>query len=265
MWLAWFRTAVFYLLFYGPFTIFWAIFAGLTSWLLPRRWRYPYIILTWSWFSLYAARWVLGIRWQVVGREHLPEQPVVIAANHQSAWETFFLQTLINPQSQVIKKSLLKIPFFGWTYGLLKPIAIDRANPKSAMVQVVEQGKRVLTDGHHVLIFPEGTRRHPSQLGKFSKGAATLAQRADVPLLPVSLDAGKVWPASLWQPKQPGLITVTVHPALASTKGDSLAVTHELRAVIQRSLHGEQASVARELLTRSEEEDMPQQEEAFGS
>lgn len=261
MLLAWIRTAVFYLFFYGPFTIFWAIFAGLTSWMLPKRWRYPYIILTWSWFSLYAARWVLGIRWRVEGREHLPKEPVVIAANHQSAWETFFLQTLINPQSQVIKQSLLKIPFFGWTYGLLKPIAIDRSDRKSAMVQVVEQGKQVLTDGHHVLIFPEGTRRHPDELGKFSKGAATLAQKAHVPLLPVSHDAGRVWPASLWHPKRAGVITVTLHPAMISTEGDALVVTQQLQSTIDRCLHGDSGSLD------SGAEKAPEaatQQEAFG-
>lgn len=239
MWLAWFRTIVFYLCFYGPFTIFWAIFAGLTSWMLPARWRYGYIILVWSWFSLYAARWVLGIRWQVVGREHLPQHPVVIAANHQSAWETFFLQTLINPQSQVIKQSLLKIPFFGWTYALLKPIAIDRSDRKSAMTQVVEQGKRVLTEGNHVLIFPEGTRRDPTSLGNFSKGAATLAQKAQVPLLPVSHNAGTLWPASLWQPKRSGLITVTVHPAIACDTSDTITLTQRLHTTIQSALAAE--------------------------
>ncbi|MFC3851599.1 lysophospholipid acyltransferase family protein [Salinispirillum marinum] len=236
MWLAWVRTFIFYAFFYGPFTIFWAIFAGLTSWILPKTWRYPYIILTWSWFSLYAARWVLGIRWQVVGLEHLPKETVVIAANHQSAWETFFLQVLINPQSQVIKQSLLRIPFFGWTYRLVRPIAIDRSDKKSAMSQVIEQGTKVLAEGIHVLIFPEGTRRNPDQLGRFSKGAAMLAKAANVPVLPVSLDAGRFWPASLKQPKMPGTITVTLHPLVVAKDRDATTVTHELEAHIKGAL-----------------------------
>lgn len=236
MWLAWFRTVIFYAFFYGPFTIFWAIFAGLTSWMLPKKWRYPYIILTWSWFSLFAARWVLGIRWRVVGLEHLPKETVVIAANHQSAWETFFLQVLINPQSQVIKQSLLRIPFFGWTYRLVRPIAIDRTDKKSAMNQVIEQGTKVLAEGIHVLIFPEGTRREPDHLGRFSKGAAMLAKAAKVPVLPVSLDAGRFWPASLKQPKRPGTITVTLHPLVVAVDRDALAVTNELEEHIKNGL-----------------------------
>ncbi|MEX0584278.1 MAG: lysophospholipid acyltransferase family protein [Natronospirillum sp.] len=210
------RTLVFYFLFYGPFTIFWATFAGLVSWLLPRRWRYGFIILVWSYVVLWSARWVLGIRWQVLGREHLPkDQTLVIVANHQSAWETFFLQVLVNPQSQVIKRSLLNIPFFGWTYSMVRPIAINRLDKRSAIQELVEQGKQRLETGNHVLIFPEGTRRPVGQPGSFTRSAAILAKQADVHLLPISHDAGRLWPRDLFSVKRAGIVTVRIYPPVA--------------------------------------------------
>lgn len=207
------RTLAFYLLFYGPFTIVWATFSGLIARLLPRRWRYAFIILTWSRVALWSARHVLGIRWRIEGLEHIPEnQPLVIVANHQSAWETFFLQVLINPQSQVIKQSLLKIPFFGWTYAMTRPIAINRADKRSAVQELVDQGNQRLSSGTHVLIFPEGTRRPPGDPGQFSRSAALLAKQSGVPIIPISHNAGEFWPKSLLSVKKPGTVQVVIHP-----------------------------------------------------
>lgn len=211
------RTVIFYLFFYGPFTIFWASFSGLVSLVLPKKWRYGFIILVWSYVVLWSARWILGIRWQIEGQHNLPTDgsTVVIVANHQSAWETFFLQVLINPQSQVIKRSLLKIPFFGWTYSMVRPIAINRLDKRSAIQELVEQGRERLATGNHVLIFPEGTRRRPGELGTFTRSAAILAKQAKVDLLPVYHNAGVLWPKEFLSIKRPGVITVRIYPPVA--------------------------------------------------
>lgn len=226
------RTVIFYLFFYGPFTIFWATFSGLISLFLPKRWRYGFIILVWSYVVLWSARWVLGIRWQIKGKSNLPNDgsTVVIVANHQSAWETFFLQVLINPQSQVIKRSLLKIPFFGWTYSMVRPIAINRLDKRSAIQELVEQGKERLSTGNHVLIFPEGTRRRPGELGTFTRSAAILAKQAKVKLLPVSHNAGVFWPKDLLSIKRPGVITVQIHPPVAVGTRKTGEVMEEIEA-----------------------------------
>jgi 1-acyl-sn-glycerol-3-phosphate acyltransferase len=80
-----------------------------------------------------AERVFLGIRFEVKGAENVPDQPCVILANHQSTWETFFLSAYFQPLSQVLKRELLFVPFFGWAMAMLRPIAIDRDNPKAAL------------------------------------------------------------------------------------------------------------------------------------
>ena len=97
----------------------------------------------WVTVSLAALRVLCGLTHEVRGRENLPQAPAIYASKHQSAWETLNLQRYFTPQVWVLKRELLRIPFFGWGLALLKPIAIDRkaggfADPQSA--GIVEGG-----------------------------------------------------------------------------------------------------------------------------
>jgi 1-acyl-sn-glycerol-3-phosphate acyltransferase len=82
----------------------------------------------------------------------------VLLVKHQSTWEALFIQTLVSPQTTLIKKELLWIPFFGWAFALLRPIAIDRNRPLGALRQLIDRGSARLDEGIWVTLFPEGTR-----------------------------------------------------------------------------------------------------------
>mgnify|MGYP002143258857 CR=1 FL=1 len=87
------------------------------------------------------------------------QAPVIIAAKHQSAWETIaYVATMPRPLCYVFKKELLLIPFFGWAIGKLDMIHIDRSKRAEAWAKVAEQGKRISAMGNWVIMFPEGTR-----------------------------------------------------------------------------------------------------------
>jgi 1-acyl-sn-glycerol-3-phosphate acyltransferase len=111
--------------------------------------------------------------------------------------------------SQVLKRELLYVPFFGWAMAMLRPIAIDRDNPKAALKHVAKKGDELLKDGVWVLIFPEGTRVPFGSIGKFSRGGTALAVNAALPVLPIAHNAGKFWPKTGWAKKQ-GVITVII-------------------------------------------------------
>ncbi|WP_306460383.1 lysophospholipid acyltransferase family protein, partial [Nitrosococcus oceani] len=96
-------------------------------------------------------------------------------SKHQSAWETLAFQKIFPPQVWVLKKELLRIPFFGWGLAMTSPIAIDRSAKKKALEQIVEQGKDRLKQGFWIVVFPEGTRIPPGQRGKYRIGGAWLA------------------------------------------------------------------------------------------
>ncbi|WP_375740784.1 lysophospholipid acyltransferase family protein [Pseudomonas boanensis] len=206
------RTVLFYLLLslsaciWGTLSLFIAPF-------LPFHARYRFIVWRWCRSAVWLAKVVVGIRYEVKGLENIPERPCVILAKHQSTWETFYLSGAFEPLSQVVKRELLRVPFFGWAMALMKPIAIDRSNPKAALKQLASQGDERLKQGAWVLIFPEGTRVPAGQMGKFSRGGAALAANANLPVLPVAHNAGTYWPKEGWA-KYPGTIQVVIGPPM---------------------------------------------------
>lgn len=216
------RTIVFYFLL-ASITLLWLPPSLLIGPLLPYRWRYRLIAVAWSRVTLMLARWVLGIRYRISGLENVPERPCVILAKHQSAWETFFLSAHFQPLSQVLKRELLNIPVFGWALRMIKPIAINREQPKQALRQVAEQGAARLARGNWLLIFPEGTRVPPGKIGKFSRGGASLAAHAGLPVLPVAHNAGQFWPKLDWR-KASGTVDVVIGPPMCAAGTDSAAI-----------------------------------------
>jgi len=150
-------------------------------------------------FVTWWLRLTVGLKHEIIGLEKVPAAPCVIACAHQSTWETITTQTFLPPLAWVLKKELFRIPLFGWGLWATRPIAIDRSDRKNALDQVVEQGIDKLAEGRHVLIFPQGTRTAYGESGKYKKGAAKLALKAGVPVVPVAHNAGKFWSnSSLW-------------------------------------------------------------------
>lgn len=164
---------------------------------------------------LFLARIVCGVKYRVIGAENIPEGPFVLLSNHQSAWETFAFQAIFPPQVWVMKRELLKVPFFGWGLAMTSPIAIDRGAGRAALKQLLDQGKDRLGRGFCVVVFPEGTRMAPGQIEKFQVGGAWLATHAQVPALPVCLNAGYLWKKNAFL-KHPGTITVSIGKAIAT-------------------------------------------------
>ena len=183
-----------------------------TIWFTPflsLKWRYQLVVRSWCSVAVWLAKHIAGINYRVVGAENIPAERCVILAKHQSTWETFFLSAYFGPLSQVLKKELLKVPFFGWALAATKPIAIDRNNPKQALKQLASQGAERLDEGAWVLIFPEGTRIAVGEEGIFSRGGAALAVNAGLPVLPIAHNAGEFWPKEGWA-KHTGTITVEI-------------------------------------------------------
>jgi 1-acyl-sn-glycerol-3-phosphate acyltransferase len=209
----------------------------------PARYR---LLMGWNRLAVGMAKWICGVDYRVRGMEHLPDRPCVVIANHQSAWETIFLATLFPQLCILLKRELLSIPFFGWALRLLRPIAIDRGNPRAALKQLVEQGAARLALGTSVLVFPEGTRVQQGESLRFTRGAAQLAIRAGVELVCVAHDAGKCWPGGRFA-KTPGVINVVIGQPLSSRGAGAAQLTATAQAWVEarlRDFAADQAVVA---------------------
>ncbi len=225
------RACLFYLG-YAAATLVWGTLAIAVGWAMPPPVRFELVIGVWTRAVLLWLRITCGVRVEVRGRENIPRQPCVVLSHHESTWETLFLQTLFRPLTTLIKRELLWIPVFGWALAVNKPIAIDRGSPRAALKKLISTGRVRLAEGFCVLLFPEGTRMPPGQVGSFQPGGAALAAAAGVPLVVVSHNAGRCWPAHQLR-KEPGVISVAIAPAIA-TGGSSKQRNDQARAAMKR-------------------------------
>ena len=182
---------------------------------------------------------LLGIRPHFVGLENMPDEPCVILAKHQSAWETMVLQDLLPHGAYatfVLKKELLRVPLLGWGLAAMKMISIDRSAGKDALDQVVTQGRERLQQGFYVIVFPEGTRVAPGQKKRYKVGGAYLATHVGCKVVPVAHNAGELWPRQAFV-KQSGTVTVSVGPAFSAAGLSEAEVNEKAEAWIEAEMH----------------------------
>lgn len=230
------RSAVFYIG-YSLLTIWFSISGILLFGWLPYSRRRHY-------FQLWATgvvRWLricCGVTYTVEGRGNIPDTPCVILSKHQSQWETFALPGLFSPVSTLLKKELFNIPGFGWGLRLMKPIPIDRANPRQALRTLLKVGSLRLKENISVLVFPEGTRVDAGSVGKYARSGAQLAIDNGVPVVMVAHNAGTCWPAGKFL-KFPGNISVVISKPIPTTGKSSRELTEE----VQQWIEGEIARI----------------------
>jgi 1-acyl-sn-glycerol-3-phosphate acyltransferase len=211
-------------------TVPYGLIAPLLSPLSPLQ-RYR-AMRPWARIMIWLARWVLGIRYRVLGLEHRPKGPCVVLAKHQSAWETIAFQLFMPPLAFVLKKELLRIPFFGWGLAMTSPIAIDRRAGRQSLKVLEDKGRARLAQGFWVVVFPEGSRMPPGVKGKYNVGGAWLAVKAGVPVLPVAHNAGRLWGRNAFI-KRAGEITVVIGPPISTAGRKPAEVIAEAEAWIE--------------------------------
>lgn len=168
-------------------------------------------------YNVNMLKWLCGIRYEVEGRENIPDEASIIFCKHQSTWETYALQVIFPPQCWVLKQELMWVPFFGWGLATLRPISIDRSAGRKAVKQITAKGLQRLKDGIWVVIFPEGTRVPPGVHKRWGVGGSLLAAKSEAPVVLVAHNAGEFWGRGSFV-KRPGTIRVVIGEPL-QTKG----------------------------------------------
>jgi 1-acyl-sn-glycerol-3-phosphate acyltransferase len=176
--------AVFY-----PATVLW-ILLGLPASLFGRRPTLA-IVLSWVDFHHWLARHILGIRLKVEGE--IPPGPLLIAAKHQSMFETLEMVRLIHLPIIVLKRELADIPLFGFLTRRYGVIPVERSAGAKALRNLVEEGRQAVATGRPVIIYPEGTRVRVGESPPLKSGFAALYRALGLPVVPVALDSGRLW------------------------------------------------------------------------
>jgi len=154
------------------------------------------------------------VEYRIRGLENLPDTPCIVASKHQSAWDTMIFSLLLDNPSYVLKRELLKIPFFGWALAGSRMVPVDRAGGAKALKHMLAAARSRLSEGRAIVIFPEGTRVEPGGHQPYLPGVAALYQALGVPVVPVGLNSGLFWGRRSFL-KQPGRILLELSPPIA--------------------------------------------------
>jgi 1-acyl-sn-glycerol-3-phosphate acyltransferase len=173
----------------------------------------------WARLTLRALERCCGIDVELRGAEFLPaDGAALIAAQHQSAFDTLFWLTVLPRPAYVLKQELTRIPLFGPLLPASGFIPVDRDGGGTALRKMVAECRAAASQGAQVVIFPEGTRVPAGERGTVQPGVLALARALHLPVIPASTNSGRFWGRKSFK-KKPGIITVTLHKPIKDCAG----------------------------------------------
>lgn len=181
-------------------------------------------------YDYLAPRWArlllktLRIRLKIEGLENIRHNlPAVFVMNHESALDPVVLMAALPVRLRSLaKKELFNLPMLGWVMTLVRHIPVDRQNPKRAVDVINRAAREIVHRKISLFVSPEGTRSRDGELGRFKKGAFRLAERFNLPIIPVTImGAGKCLPSKTLD-LRPGTIEVHIDKAIRLEEFPSL-------------------------------------------
>jgi 1-acyl-sn-glycerol-3-phosphate acyltransferase len=163
-------------------------------------------------------RWgvlLAGVNIEARGLENLTTgRNYIFMSNHASNLDPPVLVPVIPGRCSIlVKKELFRVPVLGTGMRLAKLVAVDRGGPDTAIASA-QAGIKVMGEGLHMVIYPEGTRSSDGRLLPFKKGPFHLAMDSGAPVVPVTLlGTFESWPKTRFA-LRPGNVTVVFHPAI---------------------------------------------------
>jgi len=168
---------------------------------------------TWARAAFWLQRVICGVHVEFRGVENVPKGAFILAAKHQSVWETFALTLFAPDYSFLLKRELTWIPFFGWMLISSEQIVVDRAKGGSALMQAVRKSRALLEQGRQIIVFPEGTRRPVRAAPAYKPGVAAIYGHCNAVCVPAALNSGLFWPRRQFL-RRPGTIVVEFLPPI---------------------------------------------------
>lgn len=202
---------------------------------------------TWSAGVLVALRVLCNITYEIRGKENLPKDPsFIVAAKHQSAWDTVVLLYYFPSPVYILKKELQKIPFYGWYLPRMGMIPIDRKGGASALKDMLRFTKQRLDEKRNVIIFPEGTRTKAGEASStYQSGVSAIYSHCHVAVIPTALNSGIYWGKKQFT-KKPGKIILEFLPAIEPDLKRA-----EFSAKLNEAIEGASARLFNEAQNRS--------------
>jgi 1-acyl-sn-glycerol-3-phosphate acyltransferase len=161
----------------------------------------------WAQVVLFALQFIANIRYEIRGCKYLGGKYGIIAAKHQSAWDTIIYFVLFKNPALVLKKELTLIPIYRSFIYKLGMIVVDQKKGSKTLRELLNATRSVLDKGRHLVLFPEGTRTTPGESIKYNPGIAALYTHFNLPVIPVAVNSGCFWGRRNFL-KKPGTIVL---------------------------------------------------------
>lgn len=184
-------------------------------WVIPDgRNRFDRAASYWGAFIIFILRWIVGVKSVFKGLEKINKNKAyILIGKHESTWDTLVMHMILKPAPVfILKKELLKVPFFGWCLAIASKIAIDRRGGATSIRKILSEGKEYVKNGHSIIIFPQGTRvPYDSTVDEYpyKGGFIALIKEMGVDILPMALNSGKIWKKGQFL-KYSGTITMEI-------------------------------------------------------
>lgn len=203
------RSVAFYILFYVGA----APLIAISAFVLPFPGPFRAVVMAWGKYHRFLARYVVGIRREIVGTP--PPPGVLVAIKHESFYEAIDLPHFLPMPMIFAKAELFRIPVWGIAarrYGL---IPVERDKGAKALRAMIAAARKASDLGRPLVIFPEGTRVPHGRRRELQAGFAGLYKLLGMPVVPVAVDSGPLY--HRWW-KRPGVVTIrfgeTIPPGL---------------------------------------------------
>ena len=204
------RSLVFQILFFADMVVLMLLWLPA---LFMRRQVSQELGRTWGRNALWLLDKICGTKIEWRGLENIPQGAVIVAAKHQSIWDTFVLPIRFPDFSYILKHELIYLPFFGWYLLAAEQIGIDRAKGGKVLPQLIAKAKAIFAQDRQLFIFPEGTRRPAGAPPLYKTGITQLYAETNVPVLPVALNSGVFWPRRSFLVR-PGTVVIEFLPVI---------------------------------------------------
>lgn len=198
------RSLIYNIVFYLNLT-FWVLL-GIPTYVMP-RWGIMNIAKYWARTSIWLMWIICNTKVEYRGRDKIPEGPLLVAAKHQSAWETFALLQFFDQPLYILKRELLWLPLFGWYLVKSDMIGVKRGAGGRSLLEMTRRARDEVARGRQLIIFPEGTRRAVGAPPAYKTGVSQVYVDCGATCIPVALNSGLFWPRRTFM-RYPGTLVV---------------------------------------------------------
>ena len=227
-----FKEIIFYFFFYLWSLLFFSIFSLVRFFSTQFTFKLSNF---WSNSVIKLSKLILKIDFEIINKEYYESQKIIVASNHQSAWETFFLYIFFKNPIFILKNELKKIPIMSNYFKKLGFIFVDRESGLKSLRDILRNIKENKIDKKRpIIIFPEGTRVKPGSKKELATGVFVLYKHLNLNILPIAHNAGKFWYNNRIK-KKSGIIKVKLFPLIK--KGhDKIYVMQKLNKYLNTKL-----------------------------